>query len=75
MANDPRLAVELQALRQQVTALDSELQALKVSLLPRCHKCGAPANKRARIYLGRIRMAQDVWACAACCEIEASDAA
>ena len=52
MANDTKPNSEIIYLRKRVSdlvdemaALKAEFQAFKNSILPKCHKCGAPAGR------------------------------
>jgi ribosomal protein L37AE/L43A len=66
MATNIELEKQVKDLAAKYDALAARFEAVIVATSPPCYACGKPAVARKRIYLGRIRMAQDVWTCAAC---------
>jgi hypothetical protein len=77
MATNLELERQVKDLTARVDALAARFDAVIVATSPPCAHCGKPVveKQRTRVYLGRIKMAMDVWLCPACAESEQTNAA
>jgi len=77
MATNLELEKQVKDLAAKCDALAARFEAVIVATSPPCAHCGKPVveKQRRRVYLGRIKMAMDIWLCADCAESESTHAA